>query len=184
MRGAVAAFRYARALADVVLDPASGLDARDVERQLERVSKLMAQSTELRHVMLSPAVASSKKRGVIGQLSGELCLAPKIRDFIYVIIDHGRMHMLPEIRSAFELSVDEALGFVKADVSSAQSLSGAQRAALGTQLTKLTGKQVRMQFSTDDTLIGGVVARIGSTVYDGSVRGNLAALKHRLSTES
>ncbi len=184
MMHAAGASRYARALAEVVLAPGSGLDSGDVIRQLRGVEELMAQSAELRHVMQSPAVASSKKRAVIAQLSGALGLAPKIRNFIYVIIDHRRMEQLGVMRAAFELAIDEALGFVRADVTSAQPLTGPQRATLETELKKVTGKQVRMRFDVEDGLIGGVIARIGSTVYDGSVRGQLETLERRLSTES
>lgn len=179
----VAAARYAQALAEVVLDPGSGLDAHDVGRQMQTVADLIEQSTELRHVMLSPAVPSSKKRAVIGRFSADLGLAPKVRNFIYVLIDHGRIEQLPAIRQAFEMAVDAALGFVKAEVSSAQSLTGPQRAALESELMKVTGKRVRMQFATDEALIGGVVTRIGSTVYDGSVRGQLEAMRRRLTEE-
>jgi F-type H+-transporting ATPase subunit delta len=94
------------------------------------------------------------------------------------------MHQLSVIRRGFELAVDEALGFVRTDVTSAQPLTGPQRGALEAELIKLTGKRVRMQFATDEALIGGVLARIGSTVYDGSVRGQLDSLKRRLATES
>ena len=184
MIGSVAASRYARALAEVVLDPASGLDARDVETQLDKLEDLLSASSELRHVMYSPAVPSAKKRAVVAQFAGPLGLAPKVRNFVYVVIDHRRMHQLPSIRQAFELAVDEALGFVKADVTSAQALDGRQRAALESELMKVTGKRVRMQFAVDESLIGGVTARIASTVYDDSVRGQLDALKRRLATEA
>lgn len=184
MTGSVAATRYARALCEVVLDSDSDLDARDVQAQLQRIEELLAQSPELRHVMYSPAVASAKKRAVIARFAGQLGLAPKVRNFVYVVIDHRRMRQLSLIRQAFELAVDEALGFVKADVMSAQPLDGRQRAALEAGLIKVTGKRVRMQFATDEALIGGVTARIGSTVFDGSVRGRLDALKRRLSAES
>lgn len=180
----VAAARYAQALAEVVLNPGSGMDAHDVAKQIQAVEDLMAQSVDLRHVMLSPAVASSKKRAVIGQFSAALGLAPQVRNFIYVVIDHGRIEQLPAIRQEFENAVDRALGFVKAEISSAQSLSGGQRAALEAELMKVTGKRVRMQFAIDEALIGGVLARIGSTVYDGSVRGELEAIGRRLTEES
>jgi len=179
-----AAARYAQALAEVVLEPGSGLDAHDVAKQIQSVEDLINESPELRHVMLSPAVASSKKRAVIGQFSAGLGLAPKVRNFIYVVIDHRRIEQLPAIRQAFEIAVDAALGFIKADVTSAQSLSGPQRAALESELVKVTGKRVRMRFAMDESLIGGVVARIGSTVYDGSVRGQLETMRRRLTAES
>lgn len=184
MIGSIAASRYARALAEVVLAPGSGLDAHDVLKQLQGFEELMRQSVDLRHVMLSPAVPNSKKRAIIAQFSTELGLAPKVRNFLYVVTDHRRIEELPAIRAAFELAIDESLGFVRADVTSAQSLSGQQRGALESELIKVTGKRVRMQFAIDESLIGGVLARIGSTVYDGSVRGQLDSLRRRLTTES
>jgi F-type H+-transporting ATPase subunit delta len=179
-----AASRYGRALAEVVLEPGSGLDPRQVADQLRAIEELLATSSELRHVMLSPAVASSKKRAVIGELAGGLGLAGKVRNFVYVVIDHRRIEQLAAIREAFETAIDLELGYVRADVISALPLTDSQHGALETQLNKLTGKRVRMRFSTDESLIGGVVARVGSTVYDGSVRGQLEALRRRLATES
>ncbi len=184
MIGSLAASRYARALAEVILDPQSGLKPEDAVNQLRGVEALMSQSAQLRHVMFSPAVPSSKKRAVIARFSGELGLAPKIRNFLYVVIDHRRIEELSAIRESFELAIDEASGFVKAEVTSAQPLTGPQRGALEAELIKVSGKRVRMQFATDEALIGGAVARIGSTVYDGSVRGRLESLRRRLTTES
>lgn len=184
MIGSVAAARYARALSEVVLAPGSGLDAHQIVDQLRGVETLLSTSTDLRHVLFSPAVPKSKKRAVLAKFAGELELSPKVRNFLYVIIDHGRLEQLSLIREAFELAMDQALGFVKADVTSAQTLTGSQQRALEAGLVKLTGKQVRMQYATDESLIGGVVARIGSTVYDGSVRGQLESLERRLATES
>lgn len=184
MMVSVVAARYARALADSVLAPGSDLRPADVSAQIQRVEELLASSPELRHVMLSPAVAASKKRSVIGSFAQQLGLSPKVRNFIYVVIDHRRIAELSAIREAFELTVDEQMGFVRADVTSAQPLSESQRGVLESQLNRLTGKRVRMQFATDEALIGGVIARIGSTVYDGSVRGQLETLRRRLTTES
>ena len=93
------------------------------------------------------------------------------------------MGSLTEILHSFELIMDERLGFARAEISSARELTEAQRTALSTQLAQLTGKKVRMRFAVDESLIGGAVARIGSTVYDGSVRGQLQSLERRLSTE-
>ena len=90
---------------------------------------------------------------------------------------------LTDILHSFELIMDERLGFARAEISSARELTEAQRTALSAQLAQLTGKQIRMRFAVDESLIGGAVARIGSTVYDGSVRGQLQTLERRLSTE-
>ena len=180
----VAANRYARALASVVLEPGSGLDPQRVTERLRSMEQLMSESRDLRHVMLSPAVPGSRKRAVVALLTAEEGYPPKVRNFFYVLIDHRRIGQLPEIREGFQAAVDEATGFVKADVSSAQPLSDAQRVKLGTELGKVTGRQVRMECSVDPALVGGVVARVGSTIYDGSVRGQLDALRRRLATES
>src|SRR5205809_45033 len=98
----VAATRYARALVEVVLAPGSGLQALSVVEQLKRVEDLLASSPDLRHVLNSPAVASSKKRAVIGQLAGGLRLDNKVRNFLYVVSDHHRIHQISDIREAFE----------------------------------------------------------------------------------
>lgn len=180
----VAASRYGYALVDVVLTPSSGLDPKAVVRQLEAVEGLMKASDELRHVLMSPAVPASRKRAVIHTLTPELGLTGKVRNFFYVLIDRRRIGQLREIREAFEAGLDERTGFVRADVTSAQPLTDVQRNALTTELNKLTGKSVRMEFSVDPSLVGGVVTRIGSTVYDGSVRGQLESLRRRLVTET
>ena len=79
-----------------------------------------------------------------------------------------------------ELLLDERLGYVRADVSTAKELSDSQRANLEAQIAKLAGKKAKLKFSTDPTLVAGVVARVGSTVYDGSVRGQLEQLRTKL----
>ena len=120
----------------------------------------------------------------MGRIAGILGLAPIVRNFLFVLVDHRRMGSLAEIVHCFELVVDERLGFARAEVAAARELSEAQRAALNAELERLTGKRIRMRVSTDASLIGGVVARIGSTVYDGSVRGQLESLERRLGAES
>ena len=179
----VVAIRYAHALVDVALAPGSGLEARNIGTQLRSVEELLRQSADLRHVLLSPAVPASRKRAVLGQFTSELGVAPKVRNFLYVLIDHRRIHKLPEMREAYEAALDERLGFIRADIASAQPLSEDQRVELQSELAKLAGKKVRMEYAVDATLVGGVSARIGSTIYDGSVRGQLDALRRRLASE-
>jgi F-type H+-transporting ATPase subunit delta len=180
----VAASRYGNALGAVVFAPGSGLEPRDVVDHLRKFEDLLRDSSDLRHVMFSPAVPSSKKRGVVTRLSGDLGLTQKVRNFLYVVIDHHRMDQLSGIREAFEASIDRNLGVVRADVTSALDLDQGQRSALEAQLSKTVGQRVRMEFSVNKSLIGGVVARVGSVVYDGSVRGQLDAIRRRLATEA
>jgi F-type H+-transporting ATPase subunit delta len=176
----VVASRYARALAEVVFAPGSGVEPQAVLRQLRAVEAELLESSALRTVLQSPAVPPSKKRAVIARLTEPLGIAKPVRNFLFVLIDRRRIESLSEIREALEAMLDEKLGLVRADVISAGDLSESQRANLQAQLSRLSGKQARLEFSVDQDLIGGVIARIGSTVYDGSVRGELDKMRKRL----
>jgi F-type H+-transporting ATPase subunit delta len=169
--------RYARALVDVVTEPESNIDPQMAMDQLREVAALVAGSDVLRAALLSPAVSPSKKRAVVAKL---INVHAKIRNFLYVVIDHRRVHEIPSIVEAFEVLLDEHLGFVRADVSSAKPLNDAQRASLEAQLTRMAGKKAKLKFQTDPALVAGVVARMGSKVYDGSVRGQLERLRATL----
>lgn len=177
MISAIAA-RYAEALVDVVFAPGSSLDPQAVTAQMRSFVEL--DSADLHAVLLSPAVAPSKKRSVVGKLAASMGMAPQVRNFLYVIIDHRRVGELSSICDSFETLVDQRRGIQRADISTAERLSESQKETLEAALARLTGKQIRPQYQVDPALIGGVVARIGSTVYDGSVRGQLEGLKKRL----
>jgi F-type H+-transporting ATPase subunit delta len=174
------AHRYARALVDIVMAPESPLKPEDAVTQLRAVEALLAESAELRNALLTPAIPTSRKRAVMAKLLERTGASPLIRNFVYVVIDHRRIAAVADIREAFELQLDERLGFVRAEVSSAAPLNAPLSAGLESQLSKLTGKRMRLRFDVDPALIGGVVARIGSTVYDGSVRGELRELGRKL----
>jgi len=174
------ASRYARAFADVVMAPGSRLEAADAQKQLREIGSVLDESSDLRHALSSPAVRLSQKRAVMARFADELGLSPLTRNFVFVLIDHHRIPILHQIREAFENEVDVRLGFVRAEVVSAQELDREQTAALEAGLTQMTGKQVRARFQVDPSLIGGVIARIGSTVYDGSIRGQLDNLRRQI----
>jgi F-type H+-transporting ATPase subunit delta len=176
--------RYAEALADVVTGAASGLRAEDAVAQLRAFESALQASLELREALSTPAVPNGRKRAVVGRIAGILGVSPVIRNFLFVLVDHRRVTSLTEIVHSFELVVEERLGFARAEVAAALELSAAQRAALNAELERLTGKRIRMRVSTDASLIGGATARIGSTIYDGSVRGQLEQLERRLGAES
>jgi F-type H+-transporting ATPase subunit delta len=169
--------RYARALVDVVTEPGSGIDPQLALEQLRQVAAMIAASDDLRNALLSPAVSPSRKRAVIAKL---INVNAKVRNFIYVVIDHRRVHEIPSIVESYEVLLDEHLGFVRADVASAKPLNDAQKAALETQLTRMAGKKAKLNFKTDPALVAGVVARVGSKVYDGSVKGQLERLRSTL----
>lgn len=176
--------RYAHALVDIVMAAGSPLKPEDAVRQLAAVEALIAESGELRIALLTPAIQTSRKRAVMGKLMEEIGASLLIRNFVYVIIDHRRIGIIGEIREAVELQVDERLGFVRAEVSSAEPLNQPLSSSLESELSKLTGKRMRLRFNVDPSLLGGVIARIGSTVYDGSVRGELRDLGKRLAAHS
>jgi len=180
---AVAA-RYARALVDIAVDPKNQLDPAKVLECLEAFEGAVQSSEELRNILESPAVPAARKKAVVTRLGAPLGLPVLVRHFFYVLINHRRVLLLGDIRRSFQTLLDERLGVVRADVSSALPLDDEQRAGVVSELTRLTGKQVRCEYSVDSELVGGVSARIGSTIYDGSLRGRLAKLRRTLAAEA
>ncbi|HLK48854.1 MAG TPA: ATP synthase F1 subunit delta [Bryobacteraceae bacterium] len=177
------AARYADALADVVMATGSGVRPEQAVAELQSFAAAIRSSTALRNALVSPAVPAGRKKAVVGRIGKLLGLSRISLNFLFVLIDHRRIAGLPEIIQSFEFTIDDRQGFARADVVSARALTEAQRAALNTELERLVGKRIRMRSSVDEALIGGVVARIRSTVYDGSVRGRLRALERRLAME-
>ena len=176
---AVAA-RYANALADVVTAGSSALNPQQAVAELQSFDALLRSFSELQNALITPAVPGSRKKAVVARIADSLRLSRISRNFLFVLIDHRRIASLSDIIRTFEEVVDSRLGFAQAEVASAAEMSDTERRALTERLERLTGKRIRMRYSLDPSLIGGAVARIGSTVYDGSVRGQLAALERRL----
>jgi F-type H+-transporting ATPase subunit delta len=176
--------RYADALADVVTRSGSALAPQDAAVELRAFQAALQSSLELREALSTPAVPVARKRAVVGRIADVLRLSRITRNLLFVLVDRRRMAALPQIVDSFELIVDERLGFARAEVSSPRELNAAQRASLNVELDRLTGKRIRARYAIDESLIGGVVARIGSTVYDGSVRGQLQTLERRLGAET
>ena len=170
--------RYAHALLDVVSE--SPVKPEEVVSQIASVEALISGSEDLRHALQTPAIPGSRKRAVLAKLAGPLGLAPLVRNFIFVVTDHRRIADLSQIREAFEEFADQRMGFVRAGVTSAQKLDDKQSRALEAELERLTGKRVRVQYGVDPTLVGGATARIGCTVYDGSVHGQLLSMRRKL----
>jgi F-type H+-transporting ATPase subunit delta len=177
------ASRYAAALADVVTASGSALRPEDALKELHAFAAVLSSSVELGRALESPSVPTSRKRAVVGRIADVLKLSRIARNFLFVLVDHRRIAQLSDILKTFELMLDERLGFARAEVASARDLDEGQRNALNGKLERMSGKRIRMRFTVDPSLIGGVVARIGSTVYDGSVRGQLTALGRRLVAE-
>jgi F-type H+-transporting ATPase subunit delta len=175
------ASRYARAFSEVVLD--LKLDSKRVIEQLHAVVELYRSSLELRRVWESPAIPAEQKRALLNVIAERDGLMPPVRNFLAVLIDRGRIHDLEMIARQFETEMNHHLGIVEAEVTSARPLPEAERQELLAQVSRVTGKQVSAKYEIDSSLIGGAMVRVGSTVYDGSVRGQLRKLKEQLSAD-
>ncbi len=184
----VVAARYAAALADVVTagvhaSKTPQADPAIITAELRAVDDLIASSNELKIVLASPAVTPSRKRAVMARLLAPMNVSEQVRNFLFVVIDHRRIHELKSMIEAFENLADQRLGFVRADVASASEMPEAQRKALEVQLSRLAGKKTKLRYTTDPSLVAGVVAKVGSIVYDGSVRGQLDRLRLKLGSQ-
>ncbi len=177
------ATRYANALADVVTSSASTLRPQDAVAELRSFEAVLQSSAELHKALITPAVAGSRKKAVLERIAGILGLSRISRNFLFVLVDHRRIGSMPEIIHSFELALDERLGFARAEIASARELGGQERTDVVARLEGISGKRIRARYTVDEGLIGGLVARIGSTVYDGSVRGELQSLQRRLSAD-
>jgi F-type H+-transporting ATPase subunit delta len=179
-----AASRYARALADLVLAPNSGVAPDEALAQVRTIEAALQQSAELRAALMSPAVPMARKRAVARGLAEKLELARTVRNFLLVVIDHRRVTLLGSIAGALEKTLDDRLGRVLATVTSAAPLDDRQRSKIERRLVERTGKQVRFEFAQNPELIGGLSVKIGSTIYDGSVRGRLTALRSKMASST
>ena len=172
--------QYANALADVVLQQGAAEPAR---KQLGEFEAVYTESAELRNFMASPAISREAKHGVVEKLVARLGASRIVRNFLFVIVDNQRTHLLPEIAASFEQVLRQRQGVAEAEVSSAVALGDAQKAALLRNLESLTGKKIQANYSLDPALLGGAVVRFGDTIYDGSVRNQLNRLRARLTAE-
>ena len=184
MTSSAVATRYANALADVVTSATSPLKPPDAVTELRSFQTALESSPTLHNALITPSVPIGRKRAVVKRIADVLQLSRIAHNFLMVLIDHRRIADIAAILDALEVVLDERLGFARAAVTSAAELTEAQRGAIAAELERLTGKRIRARFAVDGSLIGGLVARIGSTVYDGSVRERLHSLERRMSAES
>jgi F-type H+-transporting ATPase subunit delta len=169
--------RYARALADA-LGPSG--DYRKVLLELQDFETVYRESLELREIFDSPAVALPRKVKVLEAISQKLDDSPVTLVFLRVLLANYRMPLIEEVVQAYRKTANERTGVAQVTISSASNLSEAEREALASRFRELTRKQVELEFRIDSELLGGILAQIGSTVYDGSVRGNLARIREQL----
>jgi F-type H+-transporting ATPase subunit delta len=171
---------YARAFADVVLG--ARLDVNRALTELRTIASLLAESSDLRRVWENPAIPAEQKRRVLDVIAERDGLSKQVRNLVAVLIDHRRVHFLEPIIRQLEKELDARLGFAEAQITSARVLGDPEKREFEAQVGKLTGKKVRAQYGQDVSLLGGAVVRVGSTIYDGSVKGQLERIKGAISS--
>jgi F-type H+-transporting ATPase subunit delta len=172
------AARFARALADVVLE--AKLNPAEVLQQLQDFAATFTGSKELREVLLNPSFPTAKRVAILDAVNARIGCGPKVRNFLAVLISRERLAALSEIVEEYRTEMNKRLDISDAEVVTARPLQDQERAKLEREVAELAGTRVNATFRQDKSLIGGAIVRIGSTIYDGSVRGRLERLKERL----
>ncbi len=172
------AVRYARAFADVVAS--ARLDAAALDRQFEDFLATWDGSSELRELFVNPAVPAIQKVSILDKLNTKMGLQRELRNLLAVLINNDRIGEVHEVAAAWRAEMQERLGIRPAEIVTARALSDGERAELVAGVGKLAGSRIEPTFKLDESIIGGTVVRIGSTVWDGSVRGRLERLKEAL----
>ena|SRR6185437_8744315 len=169
---------YARAFADVVVG--SRLDAARTLAEAQQIASFTRESKELREVWDNPSIPAEQKRAVLDAIVQRAGLSRPVRNFVAVLIDKGRTRFLGEIVEQFAHDLNQRLGIAEARITTARSLSPQERSTLESDLSKITSKQIRARYEQDPSVLGGAIARVGSTVYDGSVKGQLERIRQQL----
>lgn len=172
--------RYARAFADVVEQ--FKLDTVAVEQQLADFLAAWDSSAQLREVFRDPSVPSLQKVAVIDQFQARLGLAQQVRNLLAVLVDHGRIGSIHAVTAAYRKELQQRQGVFEAEIVTARDLSPADTSALLAHVAGLAAGKLDASFRLDPAILGGVIVRIGSTVYDGSVRGRFERLKEELAS--
>lgn len=182
---------YARAFADVVMKPvltaapvgvklASRLDPARAMQELNSIETLLKESDALRRVLENPSIPGDRKNAVLDAITARLGTSRQVRNFVAILTGNRRLPLFSEIVKQAELELNDRQGFAEAQVSSARQLSDSEKKTMEVEIAKLTGKKVRVSYNQDVSLLGGAVVQVGSTIYDGSVRGQLERIREQL----
>ena len=177
---AAVAGRYARAFAEVIT--AQKMDGDKTAQELDDLAAMISQSHDLRNIFQNPAVEHKQKLALLDAVLGKTGGSKLVRNFLAVLIDHNHIGQMQEVARMFRRELDARMGIADAQVTSARELSATEKQALEKQLAGVTGKKVRATYSEDAELLGGAIVRVGSTIYDGSVRGQLEKIKQQIAT--
>ena len=172
--------RYARAYAEVTVT--HKLNPEKTVAEFQQMADVVNSSRELRNVLQNPAVSREQKLNLLDSIIQHIGASKMLRNFLAVLIDHRRIGNIGDLLEQFKRELDRRMGIADAKVSSVRELSSAEKKSLEQQLAVITGKVVRATYSQDAALLGGVLVRVGSTIYDGSVHGRLQRMRQELAT--
>ena len=180
MTSRTAAARYARALLDVATT--ESVDLETIARELDEFVAFLGQQPALERVLLNPAIPASRKRTSMEEIVRLSGFTPVVSKLLILLADGDRLNLLHDITSTFHDLLAQRRNIIRAEITSAEPLSSEKMGAIEKKLTAMTGKRVAMTTKVDSGIIGGVVARVGSTVYDASVATQLKKMRERLTT--
>ena len=174
----VFALQYARALADVVMS--DKLDTGEIERQLAEFLDTFTGSKELREVFANPSITLESKVKVLDAIAPRIGMAKQVRNFLAVLLQNDRIHAVESIVTEYRNQINLRLRISEAEITSVRELSAEEKLKIEAQAAGLAGVEILPVYKQDPSLLGGVVLRIGDTVYDGSIRGRLEELREKL----
>jgi F-type H+-transporting ATPase subunit delta len=172
--------RYARAYVDVVVK--DKLNPEKTIAEFEQMAEVIKGSRELRNVLENPAVSREQKLKLLDAIIKHIGATKWLRNFLAVLIDHRRIGKIGDLLEQFKRELDRRTGIADARVTSVRELTSPEKKSLEQQLAEITGKTVRATYTQDASLLGGVLVRVGSTIYDGSVHGRLQRMRQELAS--
>ena len=176
-----AATRYARALFDVTRNERK--DLQKTQSDLRAFATLVSETPALQRVLINPAIPASRKRAVVEQLLASAgTVEPVVVKTLLMLAERDRLALLPDVADVFDSRVMDDQNVVRAEIVTAAALPAERVASLGDGLKQATGRNVQIETRVDSSLIGGAVARIGGTVYDGSIMRQLERMRAALSS--
>ena len=178
MTNKTAATRYARALLDVAIKERADLD--QVERDLDGVAALFTQYPALAKALINPIVPVSRKRAAVAEITASAGLTPMVTKLIGLLADRDRLVLVPDLLTAYRDRLLDHRNVVRAAITTTAPLAADRAKAVEASLSRVTGRTVSLTASVDPSIVGGVVTRIGSTVYDGSISRQLQKIRARL----
>ena len=178
MTNRTAAHRYARAILDVAVQEHADLEA--IDRELTAFGELVTQYPALQHVLLNPAVSAPRKRAAVAEISKQAGQSSIVAKMLALLADRDRLILLPELVAAYHDRLLDYKKVVRAEVTTAMPLPEGRAKTIEASLAKATGRSVMLETRVDPAIVGGMVARVGTIVYDGSVTRQLQRLKERL----